>query len=336
MIEGSFLSGDNKSEVKYYIFENKKVKPIAVLQISHGMQDYIFRYKDLIDYLNQNGIVVCGNDDLGHGYTSKSADSDGFFSKKDGYKFVVNDLHTTTLLVKDRYKNIPYFMLGHSMGSFFARYYAYLFPNELNGLILEGTSGKVFGTSFGIFLAKCIQFFKGPKSDCKTIEKTMLKSYFKYIDDVKTGKEWVTSDEEKLKEYENDSRCNFKFSASAYKDMLTVLKFVNSDKCVKDANKELPIFIVAGSLDPVGNYGKGVCEVYSLYEKHKYKDIKLKLYPNARHELHNEKLETRQEFFEDVATWVKDRINWCYLVLKNKTYSYFILWISFFIAKIMF
>lgn len=308
MEKGSFLSADKKSEIQYYVFEDKSVKPIAVLQISHGMQDYIFRYSDLISFLNANGIVVCGNDDLGHGYTSKSSNTDGFFARKNGYKFVVNDLHTTTLLVKDRFKNLPFFMLGHSMGSFFARYYAYLFPNELTGLILEGTSGKVFGTSFGIFLAKLIQLFKGEKSDCRTIEKTMIKAYFKYIDDVQTGKEWVTSDAEKLKEYENDSRCNFRFTASAYKDMLTVLKFVNSNKCVKGTNNKLPIFICSGAKDPVGNYGKGVCNVYSLYEKHKFNDLKLKLYPNARHELHNEEIKTRTEFFNDVTNWIKDKI----------------------------
>ena len=308
MKKGTFLSSDNKTDVAYYIFENKKVKTKAVLQISHGMQDYILRYRDLIDVLNNAGIVVCGNDDLGHGFTSKCAETDGFFANKKGYKFVVQDLHTMTLIAKEKYKNIPFFMLGHSMGSFFARYYAYLYKDELNGLILEGTSGRVFGTTFGILLAKLIGAVKGGKSGCKTIEKTMLKGYAKYIDDVKTFKEWVTSDEIKLKEYENDNRCNFRFSVSAYKDMLTVLKFVNTKKCVKGTRRNLPIFLVSGAKDPVGAYGVGVCEVYSMFEKQKQVDLQLKLYSDARHELHNEKPNVRREFSEDVAFWINERI----------------------------
>lgn len=308
MEKGSFLSADNKTDVVYYFFENKKIKPKAVLQISHGMQDYILRYNELISFLNSKGIVVCGNDDLGHGLTSKSSSTDGYFADKNGYKYVVKDLLTMTKIAKDRYKNVPYFLLGHSMGSFYARLYAYLYEGELSGLIIEGTSGRVFGTRFGIFLADLISKVTNPKNTCKTIENTMLKSYYKYIDNVETGKEWVTSDNKKLEEYINDDRCNFSFKVSAYRDMLTVLKFVNSNKCIKDTPKDLPIFICSGDKDPVGNYGKGVREVYNRFVKEKQEDVELKLYAGARHELHNEVPLIRKEFCEDVYSWILKRI----------------------------
>lgn len=309
MEKGHFISSDGKSEIAYYIYNDiAQTKPKAVLQISHGMQDYIFRYGDLIKFLNKNGIVVCGNDDLGHGYTSYNKQLDGYFAKKNGYKFVVKDLYTMTKIAKDKYKDVPYFLLGHSMGSFFARYYAYLYPNELSGLILCGTSGKVFGTSFGIALLSLVKMFKGEKSYCKTMENMMLKKYFKYIKTIKTKREWVTSDEQKLSEYENDERCNFRFTASAYKDMLTVLKFVNTKKWAKGINKQMPIAIYSGSLDPVGNYGKSVCEVYKLLEKQKISSLKLKLFEGAYHELHNEKNEIKQEFFNDLIVWLNNKI----------------------------
>ena len=130
----------------------------------------------------------------------------------------------------------------------------------------------------------------------------------KYIKEIKSGREWVTSDPKKLDIYEKDDRCNFRFTASAFKDMLTVLKFVNSKKCFKGTNKELPIFLASGALDPVGNYGKGVCEVYGRLEKQKLKDVTLKLYPKAYHELHNEKPEITKEFMCDVLCWIKKQI----------------------------
>lgn len=308
MKKGTFLSADNKSDVAYYIFE-PATKPRAVLQISHGMMDHILRYKDLIDWLNAEGIVVCGNDDLGHGNTSKSKSTDGFFANKNGNKIVLKDLHTMTLIAKEKFGDIPYFLLGHSMGSFFARMYAYYYPNELSGLILCGTSGKVFGTGLGIVLLSFIKAFKGDKSYCTTIENMMLKKYFKYIDNVKTKKEWVTSDSKKLEEYENDPRTSFRFTASAYQDMLKTLKFVNTNKWAKGINNKLPILLCSGAKDPVGNYGNGVNFVYKILENQKIEDLELKLYADARHELHNEKANIRKQFFKDVSSWIDERIN---------------------------
>ncbi len=307
MKKGTFLSSDNSTEVVYYIFEPKNIKPKAVVQISHGMQDHISRYGDLIKFLNERGFVVCGNDDLGHGETSKTPDTDGFFAKKLGAECVLNDLHTMSLIAKNKYPNLPYFLIGHSMGSFFARYFAYAFPEDLDGLILLGTSGRVSGTSAGIVLLSVIQAIRGGKYKSKLFENIMLKSYFKYINNVKSKREWVTSDNKKLKEYESDSRCAFMFTTSAYKDMLKVLKFVNTKKWAKGINKKLSILIASGAKDPVGNYGKGVCEVYSMLENNEIKDIQLKLYSQARHELHNEKPKIKQEFLLDVANWLYDR-----------------------------
>ena len=309
MDKGTFLSADKKTEVCYYFFDEIKEKPKAIIQISHGMQDYILRYKDLIDYLNHNNIIVCGIDDLGHGATSKSSKTDGFFAHKNGYKLVAKDLFTMCKLAKDKYNGVPYFMLGHSMGSFFARYFAYLYPNELDGLILCGTSGKVVGTGFGIKLLSLIKFFRGEKSYCTLIENIMLKKYFKYIDTVVTRREWVTSDGQKLKKYEHDPRSTFRFTASAYQDMLRVLKFVNTKKWAKGIRKDLPIFICSGAKDPVGNYGKGVAWVYGLLEKQKINSIKLNLYENVRHELHNETTFVRDVYFNDIINWVNNVLN---------------------------
>ena len=309
MIRGTFLSADDKTDIQYFIFEPKiRIKPKGIVQITHGMQDYILRYMDMITFLNNQGYIVCGNDDLGHGYTAKNDDDKGFFDYKNGYKKVLADIYTMTKLAKKKYGDLPYFLIGHSMGSFFARYYAYIFPQELDGLILLGTSGKVVGTGFGIKLLSLLKFFKGEKAECPTMENLVVKNYYKYIDNVKTGKEWVTSNSEKLQEYENDPRSNFKFKTSAYQDMLKVLKFVNTKKWARGIDKKLPVAIYSGSHDPVGNYGKGVLWVYGLLESQKLESVVVKLYPKARHELHNEKENIKTEFCEDVKNWLNENV----------------------------
>ena len=309
MIKGTYLSADSKTDVAYYVFEPKDKENIkGVVQVSHGMQDYILRYKHLIEFLNEQGYVVCGNDALGHGYTTKEQCDKGFFAEKNGYKLVLSDLYTMTKIAKKMYKDVPHVLLGHSMGSFFARYYAYMFPNELDGRILCGTSGKVAGTGFAIKLLGVIKIFKGAKSPCKLAEKIMTGKYFKYVDNVETGKEWVTSDPERLKAYENDNIRGYQFKVGGYIDMLKVLRFVNSKKWARGINKKLPIALYSGSHDPVGDYGKGVNWVYGLLETQKVEDIYLKLYPKARHELHNEQTKIRNEFLTDVAMWLEDKL----------------------------
>ena len=149
-----------------------------------------------------------------------------------------------------------------------------------------------------------LKFFKGERSHSNLMDKLMLKTYFKYINEVKTGKEWVTSNKDKLIEYEKDPKCSFRFTVSAYKDMFKVLKFVNTKKWAKKINKNMPIFLASGALDPVGNYGKSVCEVYSNLEKQKVKNLTLKLYEGAYHELHNEQPQIMQEFNNNLLNWL--------------------------------
>ena len=306
MEHNKFLSSDGKSQVSYYVFEKKEVKPCAVLQISHGMQEHLTRYAPLAEFLNRHGIVVVGNDHLGHGLTSTDKSTDGFFANKHGANYVLNDLHQLTMLTKIRYPNLPYFLMGHSMGSFFARLYAATFPNELNGLILCGTSGKVKGTNFGLFLLNFLKLIKGKKANSNLADKMLNKSYFKYIKNKTSQFDWITSDSKELSKYLNDERCQIRFTISAYYDMIKTLKKVNNKKWANKLNKDMPIILLSGAQDPVGQYGKGVCWLYSLLEKNGIKHLDLHLYANARHEPFNELEPTKTEFYNDVLSFIKN------------------------------
>ncbi len=306
METNTFISADGKTKIYYYIFRPKN-KPRAIVQITHGMMDHILRYNDLIERLNNESVVVCGCDDLGHGETGKNTKY-GFFAKKNGPKYVLEDLHTMTNIIKEQYKDIPFFLIGHSMGSFFARLYAYRYPEELNGLMLLGTSGKVAGTNFALLLLNFLIMFKGKEGYANKIEELSTKTYYKYVDKVETGREWVTSNPVKFQEYLNDPKCGFRFTLGAYKDMISTLKFVSSNKWFKKIKKELPIFLASGVCDPVGQYGTGVSEVFTRLEKTDHINLQLKLYEDARHELHNEIPLIANEFFNDVLAWINHQI----------------------------
>ena len=161
--EFSFLSSDGVTNIRAirYIPEDK---PKAILQISHGMVEFIDRYELFAKYLTYRGILVTGNDHLGHGGSVTSEDNWGYFHEDEGYLKVLEDLHHLTLITKDLYPNIPYFLLGHSMGSFYARRYLFTYKNELDGAIIMGTAWQPkIAVKTGKLLCNIIKTFKGSK-----------------------------------------------------------------------------------------------------------------------------------------------------------------------------
>ncbi|MBE7082427.1 MAG: alpha/beta hydrolase [Clostridiales bacterium] len=309
MEQDYFLSSDGKTQVAYYIFENKQVKPKAIVQISHGMKEHIPPYKYFAEFLTRHGYIVVGNDDLGHGKTAKEIADYGFFADKKGDEKVVQDLHKMTQIAKQKYPNLPIFMFGHSMGSFFARKYASVYPNELDGYIFCGTSGHVAGTRFGMIAMTLMKIFKGKRANLKFLDKMMVKKYFKYIQNPKSEFEWVTSNVDYLVEKNWNSDADRPFTVSAYYDMVKTLLYVNTKKWAKKLNKNIPYLFVSGSQDPVGQYGNGIGEVYSLMEKQKIDSIDIIMYGTGRHQLTIEKDNIKRKFMDDVLYWLNDKTN---------------------------
>lgn len=301
-------SSDGIHKTAIYTFDNVE-NPKAVVQISHGMQEHIGRYENFAEILNKNGFIVVGNDHLGHGKTSNQKTDEGFFAKKNGAKYVLQDLHSTTNFIKQNYKNIPVFLFGHSMGSFFARLFAMTYGNEVKGYIFCGTSGNVKFEHAGLLVLNFLKLIKGKKYYSKLAEKLMLDNYFKYINNIVNKREWITSDQENLTKYLKDDKTQIKFTVGAYYDMLKTLITVNKNSWAKKLDKDLPYLLISGAQDPVGQYGSGVCNVYKMMEKYKVQNIDLKLYAKARHEPHNEVPYIKQNFYEDIIKWLNENLN---------------------------
>jgi alpha-beta hydrolase superfamily lysophospholipase len=297
-----FLSADGKTQVAGFFYTPND--PKAVIQLSHGMCEYIERYEDMIQVLTEAGFAVCGNDHLGHGSTSPG--SYGFIAEKNGYQLVLKDLYTMNTLGHEKYLGLPYFLLGHSMGSFYARWFAEKHPDSIDGLIISGTGGPSGLMPVGKALSSLLSVLRGPKYVSKFMVKCSMGSYCKKIDNPTSGNAWLSRDPAIWNKYAGDERCNFAFSVSAYRDMLTAYIHVNTTAWAQRLRKDLPIYIYSGEDDPVGDYGKGVRAVYELLQQAGMDDVTLRLYPGGRHEMHNEI--NKDEVFSELISWLEARL----------------------------
>ena len=305
---GTFESSDGIDNCAYYIYLPTSIINggyKGIIQISHGMCEYIERYEHFADFLTSHGYIVCGNDHLGHGNSVKSNDDLGYFAKKDGWSHLVNDLHRMTMIMKKKYPALPYILIGHSMGSFIARLYLTRFPNELTCAVIMGTGDDKSLSDIGVRATRSVVSIKGERFRSDKLNTLIFGVYNDKIKDRQTIFDWLTHDREVIKKYIEDEKSNFVFTASGFVDLTTLLRKVSSQRWAEKVPKKLPVIFMAGTADPVGGYGKGVRNVYAkLIDEGCNVDIKL--YPGARHELVNETM--KEIVFDDILNWINRKV----------------------------
>lgn len=305
-LTGTFASTDAKHLLTYSIYRpiNGEVK--AVLQISHGMCEYIERYAEFASYLCERGIAVCGHEHLGHGEAARADGTLGYFARKDGWKLLPADVRKLTILMQKRFPGKPYFLLGHSMGSFVARIYLAKYGNLLDGAIIMGTSGKNPLCPLGIRLAENIVRKKGERYRSSLLKQLSMGSYNKKFKAEKSESSWLTKEAGIRDRFDRDPLCHFTFTAAGYRDLFTLLQQASAAESFERIPRELPILLVSGTDDPVGNYGKGVREVYGRMKKAGVANVTLKLYEGDRHEILNET--DRANVYADIYRFLEEHI----------------------------
>lgn len=286
--EFTFLSRDGKTKV-HAVRWTPDGEIRGVFQIVHGMQEYINRYERFANFMCEQGFIVTGEDHLGHGETAPSDEELGYFAKNDPETIVVRDVHRLKKMTQEEYPNLPYFLLGHSMGSFIARKYLCMYGSGITGAIIMGT-GVMPGivTGVGKFLCNVISLFKGQHGKSKFITNIAFGSYQKKIENPRTEKDWLTRDPEIVDKYLADKFCMFDFSLNGYHTLFSLLSYVCKVKNLHTIPETLPIFVCAGGADPVGNYGEGPAKVADTYKKLGIQDVTLRIYDGMRHEVLNE------------------------------------------------
>lgn len=298
-----FLSTNHKNLLHCIMW--KPDKPIkAILQISHGMTEHLEKYNDFASYMAENGVLVVGNDHLGHGKSVTDKKDLGFFDAKNPSATLVNDLFKLTKNIKNKFPKVPYFLLGHSMGSFIARRYIMTYGKYLDGALILGTGNQPkFELNFGRLLVNIgIKIF-GAHYTAKIIDKITFFTYNKKFKDIKTGSEWLTKDNVFIAKFADDPTCHFTFTLNGFNTLFSTINYIEKRENIKKIPKELPIILLSGKDDPVGNYGKAVKKVYRIYKRAKIKDISIKLYDDDRHEILNEL--NKYDVYNDILEWLK-------------------------------
>lgn len=304
--EITFDSRDGKSKI-HALRWVPEGKIVCIVQIVHGMAEYIERYDALAQYLGEKGILVTGDDHLGHGKSVGKDGVYGYFCDQDPATVVVRDVHRLKKITQEEYPGIPYVLLGHSMGSFILRNYLFKYGTGIQGAIICGTGSqpKVL-VKFCRLIAAVQGLFLGEKHVAKMIDHLAFGSYNKKIPDAKTAFDWLCTDEKVVDAYMSDDLCGFTFTVNGFKTLFTLLDRLNQEENLNAMPKELPVHFIAGDMDPVGNYGEGVKKAYKDFEKAGMEKISLKLYAGGRHELLNEK--NKQQVYEDIYPWIMERV----------------------------
>ena len=276
---------------------------IGVVQIAHGMAEHHERYEEFISFLNYNGYIVYINDHLGHG-KSVSDDSElGYFGKKNGYLYLVEDMKIITDIIKNEHPGLPVILFGHSMGSMLARLYSEKYGKELSAVVYCGTCGANPAAAPGIAIVGAIAKIKGDHHRSEFINKLAFGAYNKKFAPQRTAFDWLTTDNEIVDKYIADPYCGFLFTTYGYRDLMNLIVVINRNEWYTSVPEELPIYLIAGEDDPVGNYGKGIHEVYNKLVDSKHTDVSIKLFAGDRHEILNEK--DKNDVYKAVLAWIE-------------------------------
>lgn len=281
-------------------------EPKAVLQIVHGIAEFVERYDEFARYLTGLGYVVVAEDHMGHGQSINGGGIRGYFHG--GWFTAVEDTYRLLQDTKAQYPNIPYVLFGHSMGSFMARTILCRYPDSgISAAIICGTGWQ---PAFALpALCKTMELVCSRGDETKpnqTLQNLVFGSYNRKVEHPRTPYDWLSRDADVVDAYIAHPLCGFTASAGLLRDLVKGIHFVEQPNHLAAMRKNLPVFFIAGGDDPVGNYGKGVQKTAEAFRKAGLTDVSVRIYPLCRHEILNEI--NRQEIFEDISQWLDAKI----------------------------
>lgn len=280
-------------------------EPKAVVQILHGIAEFVERYDDFANFLTQHGFLVVAEDHMGHGQSINGGGIQGYFHG--GWFTAVGDSLQLMADIKAEYPHLPYILFGHSMGSFMARTILCKYPQcGLSAAVICGT-----GWQPAFALPALIKVMDGicKKNEAKpseSLQKLIFGSYNHKVEHPRTEYDWLTRDAKIVDEYIAHPLCGFTASAGLLRDMIKGIHFIEQKENLKNMNKQLPVFFIAGGDDPVGSYGKGVYTAAEEFKKAGMEDVSIRIYPMGRHEILNEI--NRKDVYQDVLRWIEKHL----------------------------
>ncbi len=280
--------------------------PRGIVQLVHGISEHIGRYDETARFLAEHGFLVCGEDHLGHGRTVTDG-SYGFFAPENGWTLAARDVRALRKLEGARHPNLPYFLLGHSMGSFLTRTYLILWPGTVSGAVLMGTGQEpapLVALGKRISALECRRL--GPRGVSPLVHTLSLGAYNRRFRPSRTPSDWLSRDPAEVDAFLADPLCQSRPTVSLFRDMMGGLQLIARRDQLARMDPSVPVCFLSGQEDPVGGMGRGVEQVVRMFQDAGCRDLSLHLYPGARHELFHE--QNRREVWADLLDWLEDRL----------------------------
>lgn len=278
-----------------------------VLQVVHGMTEHMGRYEKLAQYLTQEGIAVVGFDLRGHGVNGEGMACASF--GEDEWDATLKDIHQLHCALKNKYAAAKHYLLGFSLGSFLVREYFSTYENhDFAGTIIMGT-----GQQPALVLSAIMAIVKGEikkaghNNTTNLVRNLSFGTYNKKFSPNRTKADWLCSDENELDKYMADRLSKEDISAGLFWQLLASMKRTADKSTYQKWDKSMPVLLLSGADDPVGDAGKGVRLVEKSMKNAGFENVTMKLYPGARHDiLHEEKSGVACEVYQAIKAMVKN------------------------------
>lgn len=294
-------SSDGIHMIHGYRWYDPQRKIKGILQIVHGMLEYIERYEELAERMASEGYFVIGHDHLGHGDSVKSADELGYVGKH-GAVLWLRDIELIRKMAVSYAPKVPCILLGHSMGSYLVRRYLIYHGNKVDAAVLMGIGHQPpIVVKAGLLVTYVSMLQKGARGHSPFLNQMTCTGFAKrYPDNANTGS-WMSRDPQVLIDALQDNKRNFSFSLNAFEALFRTIEEVVDQRRAAKMPKDLPLLILAGDEDPVGEKGKGVRRFRAMLERIGMKEVTCRVYPGNRHELIHDL--DKEQIFSDLRKW---------------------------------
>jgi len=275
----------------------------ACVEIAHGMAEHGARYERLAAFLNQSDYAVYAIDHRGHGKSIPAGKTPGHMADKDGWAMAVEELYLLNQEIRERHPDKPVILLGHSMGSFMVQDYLARFSDSIQGAALSATNGPP-GTlgKLGQLVSRIEKLRAGNEGHSTLLANMSFKAFNKAFAPNRTEFDWLSRDEAEVDKYVDDPLCGFECSIATWIGLLDALTRIASDDAVRKMDPYKPLYLFAGTADPVGENAKGVKRLLKIYEKQGFSNVSSKFYEEGRHELLNDII--REDVMKDLLDWL--------------------------------
>lgn len=301
VIEWLVASDGHRIPLRHWPVANAR----AVIHISHGMAEHSGCYADIAALFNAAGYAVLAHDHRCHGLATKTP---GDVGPQQHWTGACHDMAVVNAEIHHRYPELPIILLGHSMGSFIAQYFAQHYPGQINLLMLEGSSFEApWFTSIAGLIGRFESWRQGVNGRSPIIHALSFGGFNKVFKNPRTAFDWLSRDEAFVDRYVADPLCGFQMSNGYWGDFVKGLTALYQPQAMKKIRADLPVYLFSGDCDPVGHNGRGVEQLARAYRdvtgSH---DVTLRLYPEARHDILHES--NRDEVMTDLLGWIKKHL----------------------------